>query len=424
MNSYMNVKNYYYIFKDISAAVHSSTAVDEVLKLVVWKVTEAFQTMGALIRIHNPKTDRFEVGAVHGMGKRYLTKGPASTDTIVTKDIKKNKVVIIDDIWNSNRVEYPNLAWEEGVRMMLDVALFLGNEMVAVLRLYLKEYRQFNKEEIDFLVAISTQCSCAINRARLIESQQEQYTQLAIQTEKLSALGRLSAGIAHEINNPMAGILLYATNMKKKLAEDSSLQENLQVIIDETVRCKSIILELLEFSRDREPLKSVCNVNQIIEKAISIVDNQFRLKHIALEKELSEDLADLLLDANQIEQVLINLLINAVHAINHNHGLIQVRSYMDTTQTKVILEIEDNGFGIAPEHYSNIFDPFFTTKPKGSGLGLAVSYGIIQNHQGEIQFSSQPKVGTLFTLTLPLTYESKTNIQEGQEHGLQQDIGD
>lgn len=308
--------------------------------------------------------------------------------------------------------------------MMLDVAFFLGNEMVAVLRLYLKEHRRFNKEEIDFLVAISTQCSCAINRARLIESQQEQYTQLAIQTEKLSALGRLSAGIAHEINNPMAGILLYATNMKKKLAEDSPLQENLQVIIDETVRCKSIILELLEFSRDKEPFKSVCNVNQIIKKAISIVDNQFRLKHIALEKELSEDLADLLLDANQIEQVLINLLINAVHAINHNQGLIQVRSYMDTTQTKVILEIEDNGFGIAPEHYSNIFDPFFTTKPKGSGLGLAVSYGIIQNHQGEIQFSSQPKVGTLFTLTLPLIYESKTNIQKGQEHGLQQDIGD
>jgi signal transduction histidine kinase len=413
MTSKGTVKNYYNIFKDISAAVHSSTAVNEVLELVVWKATEAFQTMGALVRIHNPKTDRFEVGAVHGMGKRYMTKEPASTDKIVTEEFKQKKVIIIDDIWNSERVEHPELAREEGVHMMLDVAMFLENEIVAALRLYLKEKREFRDEELNFLVAIATQCACAINRARLIESQQEQYTQLAIQTEKLSALGRLSAGIAHEINNPLAGILLYATNMKKKLADDSPLHENLQVIIDETVRCKGIILELLEFSRDREPFKGVCNVNQIIEKAISILDNQFRLKHITLQTELTEDIADLLLDENQIEQVLINLFINAIHAIDHEQGLIIVKTSMDATQKKVIIRIEDNGCGIAPEDHSKIFDPFFTTKPKGSGLGLAVSYGIIRNHQGDIQCSSQPKVGTPFILTLPLIYDSKTHIQKG-----------
>ena len=270
----LNVQSFYGIFKDISLIVHSSVQLDEVFELVVWKVTEAFQAKGALLRVHNPQTDQFEVTAVYGMNDQYLSKGPVSTEKIVNGDIKKKKPVIINDIWNEPRVEYPQWAWDEGVRMMVDTPLYLGDKLISILRLYFTEKRSFSNKDLEFLVAIATQCACAINKIKLIESQQDQFEQLAIQTEKLSALGRMAAGIAHEINNPLAGILLYSTHMKKKLPKESPLKENLDVIISETTRCKSTIQELLDFSREREPVKSLRNINAIIKRAMDILENK------------------------------------------------------------------------------------------------------------------------------------------------------
>lgn len=231
-----DIQSRYQTFKDISLIVHSSVRMDEVLELVVWKTTEAFHAKGALLRIHNPVTDHFEIGAVYGMGERYLTKGPVTTHRIIDGEIKKKKPIIIEDIWNEPRVEYPEYAQDEGVCLIVDTPLYVGDEIIAILRLYFTEKRSFTQEELDFLVAVATQCACAINKVRLIESQQEQYEHLALQAERLSALGRMAAGIAHEINNPLAGILLYSTHMRKKLEPESPLKENLDVIISETSR--------------------------------------------------------------------------------------------------------------------------------------------------------------------------------------------
>ncbi|MCF8105722.1 MAG: GAF domain-containing protein [Desulfohalobiaceae bacterium] len=405
----LNISSFYGIFKDISLIVHSSIQLDEVFELVVWKVTEAFQAKGALLRVHNPKTDQFEVTAVYGMNEQYLSKGAVSTDKIVDGDIKNKKPVIIEDLWNEPRVEYPQWAWDEGVRMIVDTPLYLGDKLISILRLYFSEKRTFSDKELDFLVAIATQCACAINKIKLIENQQDQFEQLAIQTEKLSALGRMAAGIAHEINNPLAGILLYSTHMKKKLPRESPLLENLEVIINETTRCKSTIQELLDFSREREPIKSLRNINAVIKRALDILENEFYLKHITLNTSLSGDVPDIPLDANQVEQVLINLLLNSIQAISHKNGVIQVQSRISEDKTRLVVEIEDNGCGIASKNLDKIFDPFFTTKPNGSGLGMSVSYGIIQNHNGEIQVSSKEGKGTRFCCLFPIAPEEQTS---------------
>jgi signal transduction histidine kinase len=273
--------------------------------------------------------------------------------------------------------------------------------MIGLLRIYLTKKREFSEDELSFMVSIGEQCACAINKARLIENQKARYDQLAIHTEKMSALGRMAAGIAHEINNPLAGILLFSSNLSKKVPEKGPMKEGLDIIIRETVRCKTIIQELLEFSRDREPQKEMVNPNTILEKALKMLENEFRLHHIQIEKQLSDDLQETMLDENQIEQIFVNLLLNAVQAIEEK-GVITVTSRMDENREKALIEIADTGSGIASENMAKIFEPFFSTKPKGTGLGLAVSYAIVKNHQGDINAVSKPGEGTRFVLEFPI----------------------
>jgi two-component system NtrC family sensor kinase len=397
----ISIETFYRVFRDISTLVHTGKSLKEVLSRVVWKASELLDAKGALLRIRNIETQQFEVAAAHGMGERYLNKGPVTSEKILSDEIRQNRVVIIEDIWKAPRVEYPQEAWDEGIRMMLDIPLTVVEETIGLLRIYLTEKREFTEDELSFMVSIGEQCACAINKARLIENQKARYDQLAIHTEKMSALGRMAAGIAHEINNPLAGILLFSSNLSKKVPEKGPMKEGLDIIIRETVRCKTIIQELLEFSRDREPQKEMVNPNMILEKALKMLENEFRLHHVQIEKQLSDDLQKTMLDENQIEQIFVNLLLNAVQAIEEK-GVITVTSRMDQSREKALIEIADTGSGISSENIAKIFEPFFSTKPKGTGLGLAVSYAIVKNHQGDINAFSKPGEGTRFVLEFPI----------------------
>jgi two-component system NtrC family sensor kinase len=400
-DSEISIETFYRVFRDISTLVHTGKSLKEVLDRVVWKSSELLDAKGALLRIRNLETQQFEVAAAHGMGERYLNKGPVTSEKILSDEIQQNRVLIIEDIWKAPRVEYPQEARDEGIRMMLDIPLTVVDETIGLLRIYLTEKREFSEDELSFMVSIGEQCACAINKARLIENHKARYDQLAIHTEKMSALGRMAAGIAHEINNPLAGILLFSSNLSKKVPEKGLMKEGLDIIIRETVRCKTIIQELLEFSRDREPQKEMVNPNTILDKALKMLENEFRLHHVQIKKQLSGDLQETMLDENQIEQIFVNLLLNAVQAIEEK-GVITVTSRMGENRKKALIEIVDSGSGIASENMAKIFEPFFSTKPKGTGLGLAVSYAIVKNHQGDINAVSKPGEGTRFVLEFPI----------------------
>ncbi|UCF85566.1 MAG: GAF domain-containing protein [Desulfobacteraceae bacterium] len=386
---------------------------------MVRKTSEAINAKGALLRILNLETHQLELFAAYGLSKKYLAKGHVSSEKTITDLCRLNKVIIIEDFLKDPRVQYPQEAWEEGIRMMLDLPLTIGDHIVGIIRIFFAENRKLSEEELNFVVSIAEQSSLAIDKTRLIEAQQSQYNHLVIQTEKLSALGRMAAGIAHEINNPLAGILLYATNLTKKVPAGSTIiREGLDIIIQETIRCRNIIQELLEFSREKEPKKSLININSIIEKVLNILENEFHLHHIDVEKDLSPAIPDILLDVNQIEQVFVNLLLNAIEA-TEGHGVIKIKSRVALGLRNVRVEIADKGTGILPEHINKIFDPFFSTKVKGTGLGLFVSYGIVQKHQGHMRVSSHPGRGTKFTIEIPLTQEASSMVEEGNEHGSQ-----
>jgi len=397
----VNFKTLYNIFREISTVVHSSTSVDEVLELVVWRTTQVLGAKGAVFRSLNRETKKLELFASFGLGNTYLSKDPVSNQKIIIDLCQLNRIITIEDILSNPRVKNPQELWEEGIRMILDIPLSIREDTFGLLRIYLSESRKLSQDELDLLIAIADVCACAIDKARLIEDIQSRYDHLSLQTEKLSALGRMAAGIAHEINNPLGGILLFSTNMRNKVPEGGAVKEGLEVIIREALRCKGIIQDLLEFSRDKEPEKAMQSINQIIDKSLDIMNNEFQLNRISIEKDLASDMPDILLDVNLIQQVFVNLLINAAEAIQEN-GMIAIQSHMSSDQESEIIEIADAGGGIQPNDVSKIFEPFFSTKASGTGLGLAVSYGIVQKHGGNIQVSCQAGIGTRFSIKIPL----------------------
>ena len=398
-------ENYFHVFRDIIRAMHSTTSFQEVLQVVVTKSTDVLDAKGALLRILNKESNQFDVRAACGLGELYLSKGPVTTEKLLSDPSELHQVKIISDIWHAPRVEYPQEAWDEGIRMIIDVPLAVTEQMIGLIRVYLPERRGFSDDELDFIVTVAEQCACIIERVQLMENQQTQFDHLASQMDKMSSLGRMAAGIAHEINNPLAGILLYSSNMSKKVPPGGALEEGLNIIVKETQRCKTIIQGLLEFARDREPQKVPANINDIMGSALGIVENEFRLRHVDIELDLAQDMVKTFLDENQIEQVFINLLLNALHAVEEN-GRVTVRSAVESKQNKVRVEIADNGCGIAADDIKKIYEPFYSTKANGTGLGLAVSYGIVKNHQGDIRVFSVPGKSTRFTIEFPIRTEN------------------
>uniref|UniRef100_A0A7V1EIB9 histidine kinase n=1 Tax=candidate division WOR-3 bacterium TaxID=2052148 RepID=A0A7V1EIB9_UNCW3 len=222
-----------------------------------------------------------------------------------------------------------------------------------------------------------------------------------VQSEKLSALGRLAAGIAHEINNPLTAILINSHLIKEKVKKDTKLSEKLDMIIDETQRCAKIVSGLLEFSRQTPPEMKLISINEILNKTLILFETVFLANNVKVEISLDKNLPQIMADESKIKQVLTNILLNAIDAMP-NGGTLKIHSQLSLDNKFVEIEIEDSGVGIPKENLDRIFDPFFTTKKsKGTGLGLSISYGIIQQHNGSIEVNSEVNKGTKVKIKLP-----------------------
>ena len=233
------------------------------------------------------------------------------------------------------------------------------------------------------------------------EENLQKETQLQIgQSEKLAAIGRLAAGIAHEINNPLTSVLNFAHLVKQKKTNDEEDLRDLNVIIDETNRVRKIVRELLDFARQSPAKRESININQILQQLIALIVKQKEFRDIRFIENYDDSLRSFEADKNQIQQVFLNILLNSAESIKQE-GTITIST--NSTNDKIIISITDTGCGIKSEDMSKIFEPFFTTKPvgKGTGLGLSVSYGIVQQYGGEIYCDSRESEGTTFKVTLP-----------------------
>lgn len=220
------------------------------------------------------------------------------------------------------------------------------------------------------------------------------------QSEKLASLGRLASGIAHEINNPLTGILTYSSMLKEELV-DSEYAADLQVIIDETLRCRKIVRGILDFARESKPEKKLYDINAELEKAIKIIERHVNFRNIKINKNFQENIPQVNVDLNQMKSVFNNLMVNAADAMPGG-GELTISTFY-SGDGFVTVSFKDTGIGIPEENLNKIFDPFFTTKEpgKGTGLGLSVIYGIIEKHNGTISVRSKVGEGTEFIIKLP-----------------------
>ncbi len=226
-----------------------------------------------------------------------------------------------------------------------------------------------------------------------------------VQSEKIASVGKMAAGVAHEINNPLSGIMIYAELLKENFIDNSQHLKDIQEIIDQTLRCKKIVSELLEFSRQTVGKASSFSIEQMITKTLNLLINQAMFQDIEVKKIIQSDIPEMVGDLGQLQQVFTNLFVNAADAMK-GKGRLDITAKYDTDSNQFIITVSDSGPGIPKEARDKIFDMFFTTKPvgKGTGLGLSISQKIINLHGGNIMLECPAEGGTCFIIELPLGF--------------------
>jgi len=270
-------------------------------------------------------------------------------------------------------------------------------------------------ESLDLLRGYARAAALALERILLFETLEEQAEDLArmarkaqtaqaqlYQSDRLASVGRLAAGAAHEINNPLAAISAQAQLLLRRVKEEKD-RRSLQVILDQSTRISKIISDLMGFARPAEPKIEPTLVKGVIERALGVVEGRIKVAGVEVRKEFQADLPLIAADAKQLEQVFLNLTMNALQAMKSG-GTLTIRLGLEEPPGRLHIEFSDTGVGIEPKDLPSIFDPFYTTKKEGEGmgLGLAICHSIIESHRGQITASSEPGRGTTFTILLPL----------------------
>ncbi|MBN1313333.1 MAG: cache domain-containing protein [Anaerolineae bacterium] len=242
----------------------------------------------------------------------------------------------------------------------------------------------------------------------MLDTLQSTQNQL-VRSEKLASLGQLAAGVAHELNNPLGTILLYAETMMGECSEDDPSCEDLKMIISETKRCKRIVSDLLNFARQSPIISQPTDIHAVIQELIEATSRLLKDSPIVFKIELASDLPIIEGDATQLRQVFLNMMGNAIEAMPEG-GTLTIRTRSEPPDM-VTIEFQDTGVGIPPEYLRKIFTPFHTTKPigKGTGLGLSIVYGIVKMHRGQINVQSRPGEGATFTISLPIRRPATEN---------------
>ena len=294
----------------------------------------------------------------------------------------------------------------DGLRSWVWVILWGKDGPAGVIGVGSREAREFNASDESLLVAIARQLAATLEKVRLYEESCRAYENLRLaqeqllQSEKMSAVGQLISGVAHELNNPLTAILGYA-----QLLEGEGLNERAQDFVGklfkQAQRTHRVVQNLLSFARQRKPQKAEVDLRKVLDEALALRDYDFRVNNIRVERQIDETLPAVVADPHQIEQVFLNIINNALDAMleTQNKGVLKVRSF--TSDSRVWIEFHDSGPGI--QDAKKIFDPFYTTKAvgKGTGLGLSICYGIVKEHGGEISASNSPEGGAVIQLRLP-----------------------
>lgn len=309
----------------------------------------------------------------------------------------------------------------------INLLVFIASSITSPLMQLMKAMEKVGKGEFSGKIKVKSKdeigrLATMFNKMILELKQREEEIERAkaslIQSEKMSAFGQMSAGIAHEVKNPLAGILGYAQMSKKKLPADSDVLPYVEIIEKETVRCKEIVDNLMRFARQEKAAMVRIDINKTVKDSIRLVEHQMGISGIKIVQMLALDGAPIWIrgNSNQIQQVMMNLMLNAQQAME-GKGTLTISTHFDAENQKVLVMVSDTGAGMTPEVKNRIFEPFFTTKGvgKGTGLGLSVSIGIVNDHGGAIEVESTVGKGTTFTISLPCDRQSDAPSDEKRD---------
>ena len=302
-------------------------------------------------------------------------------------------------------------ARQAGLTAGFAIPLLVGSEVVGVLEFYGAERLTPDRALLEAMAQIGTQLGRAIERERAAEQAQRQQAAL-FQREKLAAMGALLANVAHELNNPLAVILLQAELLQEDIGSEL-LAGPLTEITQAATRCERLVRQFLTLARQHAPERTAVGLNTLLNDTLELLASAFRVDTVNVELRLATDLPPLWADQHQLQQVLVNLLTNSLQALRDLSPPRQITltTSWDPTRAQVTLELADNGPGMSPEVRARIFEPFFTTKLPGvgTGLGLPLCLGIIEGHGGTLQVRSVPGQGTTFWIVLPMTAVPETS---------------
>jgi two-component system NtrC family sensor kinase len=403
-----------YVLNNIAVTFNQSFDLDEILQLIMLQMVELFSTDTAAVYLFDEETNKLLKKSSYGHASQWDV---ASENIVLPADfiaaVKAEHTEIIDQSHLPKLPEVLRKAVEmERLNSWLWVVLWRKEKILGVLATSSRVDREFTRSEEGVMIAVGRQLATTIEKVQLYNETRKAYEDLRrtqeqlLQSEKMSAVGQLISGVAHELNNPLTAILGY-TQLLETEKLDSRVEEFIVKLRKQALRTQRIVQNLLSFARQHTPRRVHVDLRSVLEDTIALRDYDLKVNNIAVERDFEPVLPSVVADPHQLEQVYLNIINNAADAMldGGRGGRLQIRVFTDNGY--VVTSFHDSGPGIFdPKH---VFDPFYTTKGvgKGTGLGLSICYGIVQEHGGEISAQNHPSGGALLQVRLPVAAGEK-----------------
>ncbi len=402
----------------ISQAVTSTLDLQETLTIITDHTTRLLGVAATSVILYDETQGDLWFAAASGEGSALVREVRLAVGQGIAGWVfQQGQPVLVPDTSQDSRW-FGGVDQESGftTRSILCVPLQAKGQTIGAIEAMNKDSGPFGEQDLHLLTLMAAPAATAIENAKLYEAVRQGMRKLEetqaqlVQSAKLAAVGELAAGVAHEINNPLTSIIGFTRLLLEDIPPDHKMRADLETIDREAGRTRRIVQTLLDFARTSDPVLAPADLNAVVEEAVMLVCTRSVLATVSLEKSLSP-LPLMMLDTNQIKQVLVNLLNNAVHAMPDG-GRLSVGTRLaehhvyGLDRHMAVVYVTDSGIGIPPEDLGRIFDPFFTTKEvgHGTGLGLSVSYSIIEKHHGRIEVESVPGEGSKFSVLLPVNH--------------------
>ena len=390
---------YLKILYTVAEAVSRTLDVEEILRTALEALTHV--TGHEIASLHLLAADgvTLELRADRGLSRemREVNRRLPLGEGIIGRVAASGVTTVVRDVVGSPELleAAQEAVRRDRIRGFVCVPVQARGRMLGTLSLGRQTDDPFDEAEVTLLEATAQQVAVALDNARLSSE--------LVHIEKLSAIGELASGVAHEINNPLTTILGLAQLMLGRADVPAPVRERIALVADEASRAAGIVQNLLMFARHYPPERRPCSLVDAVHRVIALKSYQLEHDKIAVTLDLAEDLTVVWADENQMQQVLLNLVQNAHQAMARRSGERALTVRLRVRDDRVVIEVIDTGPGIPPQLLSRIFDPFFTTKPpgEGSGLGLSVSYGIVAQHGGRLYAENRPEGGAVFVVELP-----------------------